>query len=122
MGLASSVEIGCYQMGGVRHKKGRFEREKSMIKPGRMGPPRLTFSTSPLPSSSPSSSHFNPRLGSLTVQRGNVVKSAIKIDTPGLLTTASRGLLPHLSRDHVNATAAIRWVNIPFETLWVLNV
>ena len=88
-----------------------------MIRPGRMGPPRLTFSVSPLPSSSPSASHFNPRLGSLTLQRNDATKSTIKLDTPGLLTTASRGLIPHLSRDHVDATAAVRWVNIPFETL-----
>jgi len=97
------------QMGG--------ERGKSMIRPARMGPPRLTFSTSPLPSSTPSPSHFNPRLGSLTLRRNDATKSTIKIDTPGLLTTASRGLIPHLSRDHVNATVAIRWVNVPFETL-----
>ncbi|KAF9646442.1 tRNA-guanine transglycosylase [Thelephora ganbajun] len=87
-----------------------------MIRLSRMGPPRLTFSASPLPSSSPSSSHFNPRLGCLTLQRDDATKSTIKIATPGLLTTASRGFIPHLSRDHVNSTAAIRWVNIPFET------
>ena len=96
-------------------------RRKSISSIAPMGPPRLTFSTSSLPSSSPSTSHFNPRLGSLTLQRNDAAKSAIKIDTPGLLTTASRGLIPHLSLDHVNATAAIRWVNIPFETLWVMD-
>lgn len=92
-----------------------------MIRLGRMGPPRLTFSASPPFASPPSSCHFNPRLGSLTLQRNDDIKTTIKIDTPGILTTASRGLIPHLSRDHVNSTAAVRWVNIPLETLWVMN-
>ncbi|KAL6309181.1 tRNA-guanine(15) transglycosylase-like protein [Sparassis latifolia] len=36
--------------------------------------------------------------------------------TPGLIAATSRGVVPHLSRDHVKSTAAIRWVHIPFET------
>ncbi|KAF8162653.1 tRNA-guanine(15) transglycosylase-like protein, partial [Crassisporium funariophilum] len=40
----------------------------------------------------------------------------IHIQTPNLLTATSRGVVPHLSRDHHKLTNAIRWVNVPFET------
>jgi hypothetical protein len=50
---------------------------------------------------------------------GSVVLGEIEIVTPGLLVNASRGVVPHLSRDHTTYTESIRWVNIPFETLYV---
>lgn len=57
------------------------------------------------------------RLGRIALNRSGVSSSNINIDTPGLLTTTSRGVVPHLSRDHVDQSNAIRWVHIPFETL-----
>ena len=50
---------------------------------------------------------------------GNVIlnRSGFPIPTPNLLTSTSRGVVPHLSRDHYDRTGAIRWVNVPFETL-----
>jgi hypothetical protein len=41
----------------------------------------------------------------------------LEIDTPALLTTTCRGLVPHLSADHFRITKAIRGLNVPFETL-----
>lgn len=68
---------------------------------------------------------FGPRLGSLKFRRvpsnetTNVPSypAEREILTPGLLTTTSRGVIPHLSRDHAGGSNAVRWVNIPFETL-----
>ncbi|KAH8112424.1 tRNA-guanine(15) transglycosylase-like protein [Phellopilus nigrolimitatus] len=38
------------------------------------------------------------------------------ISTPGFITSTSRGVVPHLTRDHVEATDAVKWVHVPFET------
>lgn len=59
---------------------------------------------------------FAPRLGTVSLRRqdGSEVED---IATPGLITTTSRGIVPHLSRDHVEGTDAIRWAQIHFETL-----
>ncbi|GLB40040.1 putative queuine tRNA-ribosyltransferase [Lyophyllum shimeji] len=59
-------------------------------------------------------SHFGPRLGTLVLHRPNGTKLALS--TPTLLTPTSRGVVPHLSRDHVKQSKAIGWVNVPFET------
>lgn len=60
---------------------------------------------------------YGPRLGSITLRRGADTESNVTIATPGLLASTSRGAVPHLSRDHVRITDALRWVNVPFETL-----
>ncbi|KAJ7287741.1 tRNA-guanine(15) transglycosylase-like protein [Mycena rebaudengoi] len=74
--------------------------------------PTLSFSlTAP--------SLFGPRTGSLTLRRhGN---QSIRIDTPGLMVSTSRGIVPHISRDHHKLTPAIRWVHVPFETFLESN-
>jgi len=59
---------------------------------------------------------YGPRLGNIVLRRpGSAVD--LQIPTPGFLMATSRGVVPHLSRDHHRLTTAIRWVNIPFETL-----
>jgi hypothetical protein len=70
---------------------------------------------------------FAPRLGTLCLKRPKIGHDAqinpidvdveLKIDTPGLLVPTSRGVVPHLSRDHYRVTNAIKLVNVPFETL-----
>ncbi|KAL5514900.1 hypothetical protein ACEPAG_2216 [Sanghuangporus baumii] len=55
-----------------------------------------------------------PRLGRLTVKKPD--GSEIKIDTPGIITSTSRGVVPHLTGDYVQKSDAIRWVHIAFET------
>ena len=59
---------------------------------------------------------FGPRVGSVSFRRedGTVLP---EIDTPGLITATSRGVVPHLSRDHIVGTEAVRWVQLPFESL-----
>ncbi|KJA20345.1 hypothetical protein HYPSUDRAFT_142342 [Hypholoma sublateritium FD-334 SS-4] len=64
----------------------------------------------------PSPVRYGPRLGTITLRRGADTASSIIIATPGLLASTSRGAVPHLSRDHVRITDALRWVNVPFET------
>ena len=70
----------------------------------------LTFDLS---SSNPPSD-FGPRLGKLSLNRPD---ATLEILTPGIITSTSRGVVPHLSRDNTRATDAIRWVHVPFETL-----
>ena len=71
---------------------------------------------------SPSSLHdeplpsFGPRIGLVSVQRQDGT-APVAIRTPGMVTATSRGVVPHLSRDHVRLTKAIRWVHVPFESL-----
>ncbi|KAF5384379.1 hypothetical protein D9615_003133 [Tricholomella constricta] len=52
---------------------------------------------------------FGPRLGTLVVR-------SITLDTPTLLTSTSRGVIPHLSRDHVRKSPALAWLHVPFES------
>ncbi|KAF8901429.1 tRNA-guanine(15) transglycosylase-like protein [Mucidula mucida] len=59
-------------------------------------------------------SRFSPRVGEVTLSRSE--DSQIAIPTPGLLVSTSRGVVPHLSRDHNRKTQPIRWVHVPFET------
>ncbi|ETW77151.1 hypothetical protein HETIRDRAFT_65670 [Heterobasidion irregulare TC 32-1] len=58
-------------------------------------------------------SDFGPRLGKLSLNRPDAM---LEILTPGIITSTSRGVVPHLSRDNTRATDAIRWVHVPFET------
>ena len=89
------------------------------------------LSRSPIGSSSSSSSPsassveelFGSRLGSFQVSKknsksnGNGNERKIELETPNLITSTSRGVVPHLTLDHVIATDAIKWVHVPFETL-----
>ncbi|KAF8653657.1 hypothetical protein AX16_003808 [Volvariella volvacea WC 439] len=62
---------------------------------------------------------FGPRLGAFTLTRHHGhpnTNATINIQTPGLITTTSRGVVPHLSRDHYDTTKALGWVHIPFES------
>lgn len=43
------------------------------------------------------------------------------LPTPGFFINTSRGVIPHLSWDHVRKMNAIGWVHVPFETLSVLS-
>lgn len=76
--------------------------------------------------STPPGTPFGPRLGTLCLKRTKTGHATdiqtngdveLKIDTPGLLIPTSRGIVPHLSRDHCRLTNAIKLVNVPFETL-----
>ncbi|KDQ54042.1 hypothetical protein JAAARDRAFT_196811 [Jaapia argillacea MUCL 33604] len=62
-----------------------------------------------------STSTFSPRLGRVILSRPDD-STATDIETPGPITATSRGIVPHLSRDNLRATNAIRWVHIPFES------
>lgn len=62
----------------------------------------------------PSSIRFGPRLGEAILKRAE--QTEIRIQTPHFLTTTSRGVIPHLSRDHYGSSG-IHWVNVPFESL-----
>jgi hypothetical protein len=59
---------------------------------------------------------FVPRLGAVSIQRedGSTIPDIL---TPGLITTTSRGVIPHLFRDHARQTEAVRWIQLPFESL-----
>jgi queuine tRNA-ribosyltransferase len=62
----------------------------------------------------PPSVRFGPRLGEFILKR--IEQDEIQIQTPNFLTTTSRGVIPHLSRDHYGSSG-ISWVNVPFESL-----
>jgi hypothetical protein len=64
----------------------------------------------------PPTTRFGPRLGAVFLKRAHDNNNEIQIQTPGFLTSTSRGVIPHLSRDHY-ASTGIRWVNVPFESL-----
>ncbi|KAF8963764.1 tRNA-guanine(15) transglycosylase-like protein [Flammula alnicola] len=64
----------------------------------------------------PSPTRYGPRIGSIIFKRPGSTLDPVQIATPGLLTATSRGVVPHLSRDHHKLTNAIRWLNVPFET------
>ncbi|KDR82278.1 hypothetical protein GALMADRAFT_276768 [Galerina marginata CBS 339.88] len=63
-----------------------------------------------------SQTRYGPRIGTIISRRPGIGAETIQIQTPGILTATSRGVIPHLSRDHHRRTNAIRWVNVPFET------
>ncbi|KAK7473254.1 hypothetical protein VKT23_001353 [Stygiomarasmius scandens] len=58
---------------------------------------------------SPTDSQFSPRIGTVT-------HGSIQIQTPGIITTTSRGVIPHLSLDNVLRTPSIQWIHVPFES------
>lgn len=60
---------------------------------------------------------FAPRLGTLSLSRLPEQNTSIEVPTPGLITSTSRGVVPHLSGDHTALSEAIRWVHVPFESL-----
>ncbi|KAL4073515.1 hypothetical protein J3A83DRAFT_4229091 [Scleroderma citrinum] len=71
------------------------------------------------------SSKFGPRFGRITLRQPMTAQdrsipsfdaSDITIYTPNILVGTSRGVVPHLSRDHCNSAGAIRWINVPFES------
>lgn len=66
---------------------------------------------------SSNSIRYGPRIGNIILKRSGDLDSHLAIPTPNLITTTSRGLVPHLSRDHYKTTNAILWINVPFETL-----
>ena len=70
---------------------------------------------------SPNPTRYGPRIGNIILKRSRDLPddstNHLQISTPNLLTTTSRGVVPHISRDHYKITDAILWVNVPFETL-----
>lgn len=69
---------------------------------------------------SPSPTRYGPRIGNVILKRSKDLpddSSHLQISTPNLLSTTSRGVIPHISRDQYKITDAILWVNVPFETL-----
>ncbi|KAJ3503682.1 hypothetical protein NMY22_g18162 [Coprinellus aureogranulatus] len=91
-----------------------------------MSTSRLTFTLS---SSSPqnvdgSQSKFGPRLGKVVLERtqtegANLGTGTTKIamDTPALFATTSRGVVPHISRDHYGVVGeSLGWTCVPFES------
>ena len=77
--------------------------------------PSLTFT---LPPCIPK---FGPRVGRVELARDGVsdasTSTLITMDTPNTLVGTSRGVVPHFSRDHTDGSDAIRWLNVPFESL-----
>ncbi|KAL1947553.1 hypothetical protein VTO73DRAFT_13277 [Trametes versicolor] len=63
----------------------------------------------------PAPDKFAPRTGILTIERGDSGGS-YQTETPALLTATSRGIVPHLSRDHLYISQAIQHVQLPFES------
>ncbi|PIL23746.1 hypothetical protein GSI_13496 [Ganoderma sinense ZZ0214-1] len=64
---------------------------------------------------SSSSGKYGPRTGRIRIDRQDGTP-ILHTDTPALLTATSRGLVPHLSRDNVHLTQAIRHLQLPFES------
>lgn len=62
---------------------------------------------------------FGPRVGRLCLTRpsdSSPSNHVIDIRTPNFLIGTSRGVIPHLSRDHVHSANGISWINVPFES------
>lgn len=60
---------------------------------------------------------FGPRVGKVTLRRDGK-QSTIVVDTPNIMASTSRGVVPHLSRDHcVAADEVLAWVHLQFESL-----
>ncbi|PPQ68233.1 hypothetical protein CVT24_005041 [Panaeolus cyanescens] len=77
--------------------------------------PTFTFTLS----TRSNAARFGPRIGTISLKRpipSSSSENDLQISTPSLITTTSRGVVPHLSRDHHSQTSAIKWVNVPFET------
>lgn len=75
------------------------------------------FSTLSFELANPGVPQLGPRLGKLTLRRDDG-QPAITMDTPNIMACTSRGVVPHLTRDHyVAAGDALSWVHVPFESL-----
>ncbi|KAH7882484.1 hypothetical protein F5I97DRAFT_1910746 [Phlebopus sp. FC_14] len=68
---------------------------------------------------------FGPRLGQFRLERAmpettsvssNTDDIVFEMDTPNIFVSTSRGVIPHLSRDHHLVTDAVKLINIPFES------
>ncbi|KIJ63113.1 hypothetical protein HYDPIDRAFT_182431 [Hydnomerulius pinastri MD-312] len=68
---------------------------------------------------------LGPRLGKLVLTRptrkldetpSSSDTTVLEMETPNILVGTSRGIVPHLSRDHCNSSDAIKWINVPFES------
>lgn len=75
--------------------------------------PRPIFRFTPDPTNG-----ISARRGRVTLIRPG---QTLEIHTPGIMAVTSRGVVPHLSGDHVATTDAIRWVHVPIESLHVLR-
>jgi hypothetical protein len=62
----------------------------------------------------PATTRFCPRLGTVILKRPE--HNDVQVQTPGFLTCTSRGVIPHLSRDHYGLSG-ICWVHVHFESL-----
>jgi len=64
---------------------------------------------------------FSPRVGKVILRREDPPSvsqaTSIEIETPAALTWTSRGIVPHLTRDHVAQSDSAGWVHVPFESL-----
>lgn len=76
---------------------------------------------------------FGPRVGRVALTRDGAdevsarastgdTAVSITMDTPNIFVGTSRGIVPHLSRDHTHGSDAIRWIDVPFESLCVVDV
>ncbi|VDB87075.1 unnamed protein product [Peniophora sp. CBMAI 1063] len=70
-------------------------------------------------SSGSSESTFGPRVGVASIIRPG--EAPLELPTPGLITSTVRGVVPHLARDTLRATDAIKWLDVPFETFLESN-
>ncbi|KAI0822619.1 tRNA-guanine(15) transglycosylase-like protein [Trametes gibbosa] len=61
------------------------------------------------------SNKFGPRIGTLSIHRDDSVVPH-ETETPALLAASSRGIIPHLSRDHLHISHAIQHIQLPFES------
>lgn len=95
-----------------------LDGSQSSVVSATVAPPTLSFTLATAPSSL---SKFGPRTGRLVLARpGNQARS-IEIDTPGLMTGTSRGVVSHLAWDvyaqHAREeNGVLKWVNVPWET------
>jgi queuine tRNA-ribosyltransferase len=81
----------------------------------RTRPPSALMSEKTSMSFRPSSAKiFSPRVGKIVLNRPT---GSLQFLTPGLLTSTSRGIVPHLSGDHIKSTPEIRWLSVHFESL-----
>ena len=62
---------------------------------------------------------FGPRLGRLNVTKADKLDESCIIEAPGFLTSTSRGIIPHLTYDHIEQNEAVKSVLVPIESLCV---
>ncbi|KAH9483434.1 hypothetical protein JR316_0002902 [Psilocybe cubensis] len=85
-----------------------------------MSQPAVLAAATTLTFSLTTTSPCGARTGTLVSRRAASEKE-MRIQTPNLITSTSRGVVPHLSRDHHRESAAIKWVNVPFENFLEQN-